>query len=62
VHLAVLLKVEVKEKSNSIQLEDDAVGFNPELKTSGNGMKTIRRRGQELGASFFCSQAIKERL
>jgi signal transduction histidine kinase len=52
----------VKEKSNSIQLEDDAVGFNPELKTSGNGMKTIRRRGQELGASFFCSQAIKERL
>jgi two-component system NarL family sensor kinase len=56
---AVLLKVELNIKSYTTHIEDDGVGFDPDLKTSGNGMKTMRRRVQELGGSFFLSSCDK---
>ena len=55
----VVLKIEVTDKSYTISLKDDGVGFNPERRTNGNGLKTMHKRGQELGGSFSLSSGYK---
>jgi signal transduction histidine kinase len=49
---AVLFKIDVTDRSYTIRLKDDGIGFKPDLKTNGNGMNTMRKRSADLGGVF----------
>jgi len=48
----VKLQIEVLENAYTISVIDDGIGFNTELKTEGNGMKTMSARSKDLGGKL----------
>jgi signal transduction histidine kinase len=45
----VRISVRRLEKQFEFRVQDNGVGFNPGAKSSGNGLKNLKRRAQEIG-------------
>ncbi len=52
------LEVYIDEQKQRIRLKDNGVGFNPEEKTEGNGLKNMNARAEKLGANLKISSEI----
>ena len=52
---AVSISVSRTEKQFKFCVQDNGIGFNPEVKSSGNGLKNMKRRAEELGGRLEIS-------
>ena len=45
----VQISIQRLEKQFTFRVQDNGVGFHPGAKSSGNGLKNLKRRAQEIG-------------
>ena len=42
-----------------IEIADNGKGFNPDLNSNGNGLKSMQKRAEEVGARFYVESTEK---
>ncbi len=55
----VVITIRRTENSFQFQVQDNGVGFNPEKRNSGNGMKNMKRRAKEINGLLTIESAPK---
>jgi signal transduction histidine kinase len=53
----VVITVGRTEKAFQFRIQDNGIGFDPEARSSGNGLKNMKRRNQEIGGQLVIESA-----
>ena len=56
----VIITLEQSEYALTLLISDDGIGFNPEIETSGNGLRNMQSRAREIRASISINSQVEK--